>query len=251
MKEQFKPIKQQKTSDLIVREIWNMILQGKLKPGEKLPSERELVKKFEVSIVTLREALKTLEIYGHITKKRGAQGGSIVLDVTPTSGINLLVEFIKSKKYTVDDLIEAKRLIDPLIGEVALSRLDEKDKEALQALIEKHEKEYKERGTSRAGWEFYTLLGKITKNPILVVISELLTRLLMEKEFSMGVGDLESPSDAELEYNKSGLDAHKRVINAILSSNKRQAKSELTKNSKNFASAMTKIKDSRARKKKL
>ncbi|MBU2515229.1 GntR family transcriptional regulator [bacterium] len=241
----YKPIKQQKTSDLIVREIWDMILQGKLKPGDKLPPERELVKKFEVSMVTLREALKTLEIYGHISKKRGVQGGSVILDIAPTSGINLLVDFLKSKKYTLNDLIEAKSIIDPLIAEMASSQLTKKDKKALSALVEKHEKDYRERGTSRAGWEFYTLLGKITKNPILIVISELITSLIMEKEFSMGIGDLESPSEVELEYNRSALESHKRVVEAFLSENKSQIKMEMLRNNENFSSEIRKIQELR------
>ena len=45
MLNKYKPIKQTKTSDLIVREIWNLILKGDLKPGDKLPPERELGKR--------------------------------------------------------------------------------------------------------------------------------------------------------------------------------------------------------------
>ena len=44
MLNKFNPIKQTKASDLIVREIWNLILTGDLKPGDKLPPERELGK---------------------------------------------------------------------------------------------------------------------------------------------------------------------------------------------------------------
>src|SRR5690242_7962008 len=77
--ETFRPIKKQKASDLIVEEIWKLILSGKLKPGDRLPPEHTLVERFQVSKVTLREALQTLETYGHITRRRGPGGGSVVL----------------------------------------------------------------------------------------------------------------------------------------------------------------------------
>jgi GntR family transcriptional repressor for pyruvate dehydrogenase complex len=57
----YSPIRKAKASDLIVEEIWAAILNGELKPGEKLPPERELVEQFAVSKVTLREALQSLE----------------------------------------------------------------------------------------------------------------------------------------------------------------------------------------------
>src|SRR6056297_1288436 len=111
--QKYKPIKVQRASDLVVKEIWKLILGGELKPGDKLPSERELVKKFEVSKVTIREALYKLQTYGHITKKRGQNGGSIVLDIVPEQGINVLLDYLNLKKYTIEQLVESRSAIEP------------------------------------------------------------------------------------------------------------------------------------------
>jgi len=234
MLNKYNPIKQTKASDLIVRELWNLILTGDLKPGDKLPPERELGKRFNVSMVTLREALQTLEAYGHISKKRGAKGGSIVLDVTPTKGVNLLVDYIKAKNYSIEDLIEAKHLIDPIIGRVAKERLSKQGKAALKSLIEKHEKDFKSKGTSRCGWEIYTLLGSLTRNPILAVISELLTRIMIDAEFSLGISDLESPKEQE-KYNRTALNSHQKVVDAFVSGDVAMVEKDLRRNSQAFA----------------
>jgi GntR family transcriptional repressor for pyruvate dehydrogenase complex len=240
MLNKYKPIKQTKTSDLIVREIWSLILNGDLKPGDKLPPERELGKNFKVSMVTLREALQTLEAHGHISKKRGAKGGSIVLDIAPTQGVNLLVDYIKAKHYSIGDLIEAKRLIDPLIGEVAKKRLTAEGKAALKLLIEEHENDYKKRGASRRGWDLYILLGSLTQNPILAIISELLTRIMIDTEFSLGISDLESPKEQD-RYNRTALQSHKKVVDAFTSGDVSKVKKDLRRNSQAFASVIKEL----------
>ncbi len=240
MLNKYKPIKQTKTSDLIVREIWSLILKGDLKPGDRLPPERKLGKRFNVSMVTLREALQTLEAYGHISKKRGAKGGSIVLDVAPTKGVNLLLDYIKTKNYSVEDLIEAKLLIDPLIGEVVKKRLSTEGKAALKSLIEEHEKDFKSKGTSKCGYDLYTLLGSLTQNPILAVISELLTRIMMDTDFTLGISDLESPKEQN-RYNKTALKSHKKVVDAFTSGDISNVKKEMRGNSRAFASVLREL----------
>ena len=246
MPEKFKRIKPKKVSDLIVKEIWNLILKGELKPGDKLPPERELGKRFGVSMVTLREALQTLEAYGHISKKRGVNGGSKVLDIAPTKGINLIAEYLNSKKYSVEDLIEAKTLIDPIIGEVAHKKLNQKGKKALKALIEEHKKDFETRGASKCGWKFYTLMGELSGNPILTVIAELLTRLLIDLEFSIGISDLESP-EAQDDYNRSAFESHKKVVEGFTSGNSSEAKKELQRNARCFARVLREIHDQQKR----
>lgn len=237
MTEKYKPIDQKKASDLIVREIWRLIIDGKLKPGDKLPPERELTKKFNVSMVTLREALQTLTVYGHITKKRGAHGGSVILDVAPTKGINLLVDYIKAKNYKPEDLIEAKRLIEPLIGRLAKERLTDKGVEALAALIKEHQKDYESKGTSRRAYDLYALIGSLTKNPILAVISELFARLMMDIDFSIGVSDLES-TEEEKDYNRAGLEAHRKIVDAFLSGDASSAEDELRRTADDYEKAL-------------
>src|SRR5271157_2933100 len=153
--EAFKPIKKQKASDLIVEEIWKMILEGKLKPGDRLPPEFKLVERFQVSKVTLREALQTLETYGHITRKRGPGGGSIVLDIAPTMGISMLANYMSLSNLSIEHLMEARLLIEPAIAEAAARHITISGVEKLTRLLEKHEQDFQIHGGSKRGWEFY------------------------------------------------------------------------------------------------
>ena len=69
-------IKQPKLADVIEDRIESMILDGSLELGEKLPAERELAKKFDVSRPSLREAIQRLESKGLLTRRQG--GGTYV-----------------------------------------------------------------------------------------------------------------------------------------------------------------------------
>lgn len=224
----YMPIEKNKTSDLIVSEIWKLITAGILKPGDKLPPERELKNKFNVSLATLREALQTLEAYGHITKKRGAEGGSFILDITPIKGIDLVFNYLKHHRLNLEDLHHARLSLDPILAEYAADHADEKEKLMLQDLIKTHTKDFMERGTSKCGWEFYLDLAKISRNQIYIIFQEVLIRLLLDFEFSNSISDLES-TDEQHEYNEESYRAHKKIVEAIVENDAKKAKEEMIK----------------------
>ena len=72
----YQRVKQPKISDVIMAQLEAMILEGSLKPGQRLPPERELATQFEVSRPSLREALQKLSARGLIVSRQG--GGSFV-----------------------------------------------------------------------------------------------------------------------------------------------------------------------------
>ena len=74
----YKRVKQPKISDVISDDLESMILEGSLKPGQKLLSERELAKQFEVSRPSLREAVQKLVAKGLLISRQG--GGTFVSD---------------------------------------------------------------------------------------------------------------------------------------------------------------------------
>jgi DNA-binding FadR family transcriptional regulator len=224
----YKPIRAERPSDLIVKEIWELILRGELKPGDRLPPERELVKKFNVSIVTLREALKVLEGYGHIAKKRGSRGGSVVLDITPTRGIHLIAQCLGTSDSVFEQLIEARRLVEPIIARLVAGRIDEEGVRRLQANLDQHEKDFQARGTTRCGWEFYLLLAELSGNPILKVFEEILIHLLLAIEFSLSISDLQSTPE-QLPYNRLSFDGQKRVAAAIFGRDPARAEAEMVR----------------------
>jgi len=233
--ESFRPVRKQKASDLIVEEIWKLILEGKLKPGDRLPPEYRLVERFQVSKVTLREALQTLETYGHITRKRGPGGGSIVLDIAPTKGIGLLANYLSLSNLSIQELMEARQQIDPVIAGMAASRITPEGAERLQKLLCEHEEDFRLHGGSKRGWEFYILLADLTGNRTLRVIEELLIRLFMDAEFSLSIGDI-GMTPEETAYNAAVLPANRRIAEAVVAGDANRARREMEAAIRGFSS---------------
>ena len=81
----FQPIKVERVSEVIENRIKALILGGEIKPGDRLPTEKELSTQFGVSLVTVREALRGLETFGVIRKQRGRGGGIVVTEIESNS----------------------------------------------------------------------------------------------------------------------------------------------------------------------
>ena len=74
----FSPVSMGRISEVIVEQIRLLMRQGQLKPGDRLPPERDLCERFGVSRVTVREALRMLESSGLVEIRVGARGGAFV-----------------------------------------------------------------------------------------------------------------------------------------------------------------------------
>jgi GntR family transcriptional repressor for pyruvate dehydrogenase complex len=74
----FKKTNQQRIFEDLVAQIEGAILDGRLKAGDRLPAQRDLVEMFQTSRGPLREALRVLEQKGLLDIKRGVRGGAVV-----------------------------------------------------------------------------------------------------------------------------------------------------------------------------
>ena len=106
----FKPIKQEKISTKIVEQIKSLIKEGDLKPGDALPPERELVKVFNVSRASLREALNTLAGMGFLEVSQKHR--TIVKSLTSGRITDPLHRLLKEDIQTVFELIEVRKAIE-------------------------------------------------------------------------------------------------------------------------------------------
>ena len=101
----FQPaIKTEKISDHIIGQIRDVILSGRLKPGDRLASEKELVAQFGVSKASVREALRALEAMGLVEIRKGVSGGIFVAEVDMKTTINSIVNFLNFKSLSIKDM---------------------------------------------------------------------------------------------------------------------------------------------------
>lgn len=161
--------------DQIANSIKQMIIEGKIKPGDMLPSQLSLAKYFGVSRPTMKEAFSYLVDRRVIEPFNSHLGGYKVSDLSPEDVSNNLYELIMlslhSKTITHPDIFELRKMIEiPSAGLAALKRTD-KDLAFLESClsnIRKNELSVKE--MLKIDSSFHFLLAKCTHNPLTEVI---------------------------------------------------------------------------------
>jgi GntR family transcriptional repressor for pyruvate dehydrogenase complex len=161
----FQPIKQVKISNLIIDQIKSHITKGNLQPGDPLPSERELMKIFNVSRASLREALKMLDAMGYveIAQRKRTRVKSLV----PKSFMEPIFVLLKDDMKTVQEIIEVRKCMETWNAYYAAKRATEEDLDRLRENIESMIQNVEKKSnlvTSDA--EFHLIISTMTHNNI-------------------------------------------------------------------------------------
>ncbi|KQX60114.1 GntR family transcriptional regulator [Ensifer sp. Root954] len=131
----FARISHSRTADEVVQQIELLILEGVLRDGDRLPGERELSKRFDVSRPILREALKELEGRGLVESRHG--GGTFVADVVGQIFSRPLIDLIARHHKATQDYLEYRRELEGLTAELAATRATDYDRDILTRIIER------------------------------------------------------------------------------------------------------------------
>ncbi len=130
----FKKIQKENIPDVIIKQIRHLIKEGVIKPGDQLPSERELSKMFGVSRVPVREALKALELVGVIEVNRGLSYS--VKGIEKAELLEYLDQIAEKRDDILEDLKEFRIALETQAGVLACQRRDEDDLKVMEKAIE-------------------------------------------------------------------------------------------------------------------
>lgn len=176
----FGPIRPKRVFEEICERIRNELVSGTLRPGDKLPPERELAEKFGVSRTAVREAFRSLEIAGLIALQKGAKGGAFIQEGNPTVRQSLQ-DMASVGHISLNDMTEARVLIQEAIVRLACKRATAADFAALEADIDRTE-ELTNQGRLRERLDysinFYKVLAQTTKNRVMIITIDALTSIL-------------------------------------------------------------------------
>ncbi|MEP5729043.1 MAG: FCD domain-containing protein [Sulfitobacter sp.] len=131
----FRAVTPEKLSTSVVRQIEQLILRGILRPGERLPSERELAERLNVSRPSLREAIAQLQNDGLLSAKPGA--GIYVADVLGGAFSPALVALFARHDEAVFDYLSFRRDMEGLAAERAATHASDTDLAVIQTLFDK------------------------------------------------------------------------------------------------------------------
>ena len=115
----FNPVQNGYVAEEIAAQIEDAIMQQKLKPGDRLQSERELKDSFQASRGTIREALSILKQKGLVSIKRGFGGGTFITDMTVDKASEGLAFLIRQKRIAVNELAEFRECTEGFAASLA------------------------------------------------------------------------------------------------------------------------------------
>lgn len=176
----FEPVRRTRLSQQIVVEVCRLIRQGRFRPGDTLPAERDLAEQLQVSRASLREALRALEIAGIIESRHG--GGTYVRDFSDFGIESPLALILEASGDIVGDLWEVRIIFEPAVAARAAGRAIPADIEKLELTLAEQKDVYRNPGDNDRALQldrrFHIALAEASHNMVAVRVIQLINRLL-------------------------------------------------------------------------
>lgn len=187
----FRVIRSTRAFEEIATQIRGELASGRLKVGNRLPSERALSEQFGVSRNTLREALRSLEHAGLVRLQKGASGGAFITEATGESISSGLMDMYHVGAIQPAQLTEARIWMESVIVREACLRATPESLAELRTNIAKAEavkEDFEQR--SETHLEFHRILARMTGNPVMVIMMDGMLTVL--RHFVRSLGDYEN-----------------------------------------------------------
>lgn len=241
----FSKIEAEKLSGAVMRQVEVLILRGILRPGERLPSERELAEKMGVSRPSLREAIATLQDRGLLTTKAGA--GIYVADVLGQAFSDAMIELFSSHDEAVFDYISFRRDLEGLAAARATRLASDTDLKVVDTIFRKMEAAHTKRNPAEEAQldaEFHLAIIEASHNVIMLHMMRAMFQMLREGVFynRQVMFKQRTTRDDLLEQHRAintsllardetgarqAVEAHLNYVEAALTDNKKAERNEI------------------------
>jgi GntR family transcriptional regulator, transcriptional repressor for pyruvate dehydrogenase complex len=198
-------VKKKNTTGIIVQKLLELIRVRSLKPGDKLPPERELSELMKVSRPSLREALKSLEMMSIINIRQGS--GAFVNKLEPESVVEHLDIVFTLDDTLYHDLFKARRVLESAIAGMAAENISDGELKEIEDNIKGAASAIrKPREFLELDFKLHSLILKASRNRILPVFIQSINKLnLMMREKTNGY----------LKIRRSSVHDHQSILEAL------------------------------------
>lgn len=192
-------VKRTRVYEEVMVRLAELIRQGSLQPGDRLPSERILADRMRVSRATLREALRVMELQGLVASRRGA--GNYIAGGR-AADLALVLQHL-----ALQDIFELRLLIEPSIAALAAERATPQDVFRLESILQQQEQEAgQKKNIAETDEAFHSALAESTHNRALLEIGASLMKVIAPSRNE----SLQTPKRARL-----SVFSHRRILDAI------------------------------------
>ncbi|MBN9745977.1 MULTISPECIES: FadR/GntR family transcriptional regulator [Amycolatopsis] len=206
----FEPVAPVRAYERIVEQIEEAVVSGRLKPGERLPGERELMTQFGVGRSTVREALRVLQAAELIRSRPGDPRGPEVLAASPGALHRSMHRLARAEHVGLAELLQFRMVLDGSSHLLAAELRTAEDLTALDGALEGMAEADGYAEFSRADVAFHDVIARVSRNPLLVVSGEVVRGVVLEL-----IEDKLSHANDRGTLMRSWLRHHEEVLNAI------------------------------------
>jgi len=202
---QFRAVRKGRRYEEIADQIQQLILKGVLKPGDRLPPERELAAKLGVGRSSLRDAIRTLEVMGILEPRQGH--GTVVREPSAEALVVPLTNVLMRKREMVAELLDVRRMIEPGLAARAAKNATPEEVLHLEDVLRRQEDKIR-RGEPaiEEDDEFHYAIARAARNGVVLKVLDVLMDLLRESR----ARSLQVPGRIGKSYA-----GHRRVLAAI------------------------------------
>ena len=201
-------VKRARLFEEVMVQLAQLIRQGRLRPGDRLPPERELAERLHVSRATVREALRVMQLQGLIDSRHGS-GNFIATGKAEDLALAL-------NHLALNDIFECRMLIEPSIAALAAQRASDGDIAQLEALLKEQARRVAQHESAvKLDVAFHSALAGATHNHALLQVGAELIKVLAPSRTQ----GLQSPQRAQL-----SLLSHRRILEAVKARNAAEAR---------------------------
>lgn len=199
------PNRQKRTYEEITSRLHTLVENDGLKPGDRLPPERQLAIMFGVSRNSVREAIKSLEQHGMLVSKPGA--GTFIAASGKGNLASALEDAFARERHRLDDIFELRLLLEPQIAHLAAQRVSQSELEEMQNLVREYEKNMHEGlPVFFLDQAFHDAIASATGNQSIMLLMEQMHDLLGESRDDA----LQSPA-----RSANSLHDHIKILSAL------------------------------------
>ena len=201
----FTAVRRTRVFEGVAQQIQRLIVDGALKPGERLPPERELASRLAVSRSSVRDAIRILELTGLVVPRQGE--GTVVSDLSPESVAAPIASMLVRKRALIAELLDVRKMIEPALAARAAERASPEDVERLEEILDRQAaKAARGESTVEEDGEFHYQLALSAQNAVVRSILDVLMQLLRETR----ARSLQTPGRP-----RRSLEGHRRILAAI------------------------------------
>lgn len=216
LKSDFEAVRKNKVYEEVAQQIERLILK-KLRPGDKLPSERELAEMLKVSRSSIRDAIRGLELRGLVEPRQGA--GTIVRESAVEPLANPFANALKRRKEMVSELLDFRKMLEPPLAARAATHASADEILEMEEILQRQEAKQSQGEPAVAeDAEFHYSVALASGNSVVLKVLDIIMDLLRDtRERSLQV---------EGRPQKS-LAGHRRILAAIKRHDAEGAKSAM------------------------